>query len=76
MNFAHRKPERPSAQVPRFGDFHAAVDVVHEVLSRYYLILTHKAVITFEPSAQYNVYEPFRFAWITDPELFDYKRCE
>ena len=74
--FAHRAPVRQDAEVPTFGDLHHAIEVVREVFGRYYLILTHKALVFFEPTAQYNVFEPFRSPWIPDPERFDYGQCE
>jgi hypothetical protein len=73
---AHRVPERPNALVPTFDEFHKAIDVVHEVFGRYYMLLTHKALISFEPAIQYDEFAPFRFAWISDPEHFDSTRCE
>ena len=73
---AHRAPARPDAEVPTFGDFHAAVDAVGQVFERYYGILTHSTLMTREPVEQYNLYEPFRTAWIIDAEKFDYERCE
>jgi hypothetical protein len=73
---AHRSPARSDAHVPTFGDFDAAVEAVGLVFERYYLILTDRALFTREPIEQFNIYEPFRFAWIADAEQFDYKRCE
>jgi hypothetical protein len=52
------------------------LDVVREVLSRYYLILTHYADPSFEVTAGYNIFDPFRSAWIQDPKHFDYNRCD
>jgi hypothetical protein len=73
---AHRAPPRPDARIPTFGEFHGAFDAVRDVVQRYYMILTHRVVVTFEPLAQYNVYTPFRSPWITDSEKFDYTRTE
>lgn len=73
---AHRAPMRAGAEVPTFADLHAAINVVREVFSRYYLILTHASVTSFEPMEQFNLFAPFRSAWITDMEQFDYSRCE
>jgi hypothetical protein len=75
---AHRIPPRRSDErvfAPTFGEFHGAIDVLREVFLRYYTILTHRSVIRFEPTAQFNVYEPFMSAWIIDPENFDYESC-
>jgi hypothetical protein len=73
---AHRAPIRADAPVPTFGDLHASVDAVRQVFHRYYAILTHRTVVTFEPVAQFNVYTPFNHPWIADPERFDYCRSE
>jgi hypothetical protein len=72
---AHRMPER-NAPIPTFREFHEAVDAVGKVFEKYYLILTHHSLYTREPAPQYNVYAPFRFAWIADSDTFDYNRCE
>jgi hypothetical protein len=68
---AHRVPERPELDVPTFGDFHDAVRVVRDVVDSYYLLLTHRTVLTYEPIPQYDLFEPFRAAWIPNPEAFD-----
>jgi hypothetical protein len=49
---------------------------VQEVFTRYYLILTHRVLMTCEPVTQYDIYTPFRSPWITDSEKFDYSRTE
>jgi hypothetical protein len=73
---AHRVPERPNLDVPTFGDFHAAVEIVREVVDKYYLLLTHRSVVTYEPVPQYDVFAPFTAAWIPNPEAFDYEAAE
>jgi len=73
---AHRMPKTPEALVPTFGDLHEAIEVLREVIHRYYRILTQKAINTLEPTADFDVYTPFRLAWIPDPDQFDYSRCE
>jgi hypothetical protein len=61
IQLAVAHPQSPGSQwwLPMAG--------LREVFRRYYLILTHKGILTFEPVAQYNIYEPFRFALIADP---------
>jgi hypothetical protein len=73
---AHRAPEKPKAEVPTFGDFHAALAAVQEVIGRYYTFLTHSTIINFEPTAQYDVHEPFTFAWISNPTAFNFSAAE
>jgi len=73
---AHGAPERPNPRIPTFGEFHGAFETVQEVFTRYYLILTHRVLMTCEPVTQYDIYTPFRSPWITDSEKFDYSRTE
>ena len=73
---AHRVPESPGVAVPTYGAFHDAIKAVEKVLGSYYLILTHKSVVNWEPVPQYDVLKPFGFPWIRDPKQFDYKHCE
>jgi hypothetical protein len=71
---AHRAPPRPDAPVPTFAEFHAALDAVGQVFERYYTILTHATLMSREPEEQFDIYEPFTFAWIADPGHFDRER--
>ena len=73
---AHRTSATVDAYIPTIGELHGAIDKVRDVFSRYYVLLTHKAIISFEPTPQYDVYKAFSFAWIQDSEHLDYKRCE
>jgi len=75
-NIAHRMPDRPNAPVPTFGELHAAAEDIGRVFEWYFELLTHRTLLTRTPTEQFNIYEPFRFAWISDPERFDYRRCE
>jgi hypothetical protein len=72
---AHRIPNSRNPTVPTFGDFHAAVQVVSDLLARYYVLLTHSEMTTFEPVAQYDEFEAFTKAWISDPKSFDFSKC-
>ena len=73
---AHRGPELQGASVPTFAEFHAAIKAIGGVFRRYYTLLTHSTLLDLEPAAQYNEYEIFTFAWISDPERFDYEKAE
>lgn len=73
---AHRVPERPNSEVPTFRDFHAAAKVVQEVVDKYYLLLTHCTVLSYEPEPQYDVFAPFRTAWIPNSETFNYNATD
>ena len=73
---AHRMPAISSEQIPTFGELHAAIEALRTVLRRYYLMLTHQSIAMFEPTEGFNLYVPFRSAWIRDAEAFDYKRCK
>ena len=73
---AHRVPELQGASVPTFAEFHAAIKAIGGVFQRYYTLLTHSTLLDLEPAAQYDEYEMFTFAWISDPERFDYEKAE
>jgi hypothetical protein len=73
---AHRVAPNQSIPVPTYTEFHAAIAAVHEVFGRYYTLLTHKTLMSFEPEPQYNEFEPFTKAWIEDAQTFDHKLCE
>src|SRR5262249_45980109 len=71
---AHRVAARSDEPTPTFGEFHNAIQVLHEVFHRYYVLLTNISP-SFEPTTQYDVFEPFLKPWIVEPNQFDARLC-
>jgi hypothetical protein len=61
QNIAHRTHHRGGTLT--FREFHAAINFLMRTFKRYYARLTLKAIVQFEPVAQFNTHEPFTFPW-------------
>ena len=59
---AHRSRQPPDPIT--WGEFHAAIDVLVEVFSKYYGLLHQSALMGIEPEPQYDTHECFTFPWL------------
>jgi len=65
---AHRTPEQSSEALSlTFGDLHAAIREVRDLVNRYHVLLTTALVTEWEPVPQYNTMAPFQKPWVPDP---------
>ena len=71
----HRTAKEQDKKIT-YGDFHEAVDAVDGMFKKYYVILTHRALVQSEPTAQYNEFEALTFPWIPDTDSFYYDQCK
>jgi hypothetical protein len=60
--------QNPSGQVPTWGELHAAIDVIGEVVEKYYSLLTASMVWNMLPEIQDDWLAPFRQPWISEGE--------
>jgi AbiU2 len=62
---AHSDRKRP-ATTPTFADLDAAIDVLGDVFTSYYCLLTLNSLVKLDATPQYDRLGPFRLPWIAD----------
>lgn len=66
---AHRT-SKPEDLKLTFGEMHAAMDELRDLINKYYVLLTASSMSKWEPVPQYNTLAPFTEAWLPDdPEV-------
>jgi hypothetical protein len=63
-SYAHRMPVAGQNAPLTFKDFDAALDAVAGIFKKYYAIITLSALVSTEPTPQYNATECFTFPWM------------
>jgi hypothetical protein len=60
--------EHVSGEVPTWADLHAAIDVVGELLQKYYSLLTASSIWMMLPTIHEDWLAPFRQPWLSEEE--------
>ena len=63
---AHRTPEQGIDTTITFRDLHQAIHDMRGIVEKYYLLLTLRTTLGWEPAAPYDTIEAFERPWVND----------